>query len=207
MTQLEQRRMQLDETREALKSLQLDKTSLTQSNQKLEVQIKNLLEELKLTKDAAGDNGNQVSELNKNLRLARESSLKFENQSNDLQKTLDIRTANFLKEKADIKLQLDKALADLKMVDSTSGAMISENRELRDELKTVKKKLIDTELSLSILQDQIADKIEEILRVEKDKVLAVGEMEKMKQEVKEIKESEEVLNQQLERAEQKLRVE
>ena len=148
-----------------------------------------------MTKDAAGDNGNQVSELNKNLRLARESSLKFENQSNDLQKTLDIRTANFLKEKADIKLQLDKALADLKMVDSTSGAMISENRELRDELKTVKKKLIDTELSLSILQDQIADKIEEILRVEKDKVLAVGEMEKMKQEVKEIKESEEVLNQ------------
>lgn len=148
-----------------------------------------------MTKDAAGDNGNQVSELNKNLRLARESSLKFENQSNDLQKTLDTRTANFLKEKADIKLQLDKALADLKMVDSTSGAMISENRELRDELKTVKKKLIDTELSLSILQDQIADKIEEILRVEKDKVLAVGEMEKMKQEVKEIKESEEVLNQ------------
>ena len=207
MTQLEQRRMQLDESREALKSLQLDKTSLTQTNSKLEVQIKNLLEELKLTKDAAGDSGTQVSELNKNLRLARESSLKFENQSNELQKTLDIRTANWLKEKADIKMQLDKALADLKMVDSTSGTMISENRELRDELKTVKKKLMDTELSLSVLQDQIADKIEEILLVEKDKVLAVGEMERMKQEVKEIKESEEVLNQQLERAEQKLRVE
>lgn len=100
-----------------------------------------------------------------------------------------------MKEKADIKQQLDKALADLKMVDSTSGTMISENRELRDELKTVKKKLMDTELSLSVLQDQIADKIEEILRVEKEKVLAVGEMERMKQEVKEIKESEEVLNQ------------
>ncbi len=78
--------------------------------------------------------------------------------------------------------------------------MIAENAELKDELKTVKKKLSDTEMQLDVITEQIAEKIEKILSVEKEKVFAVQNMEKMEQEVKEIRESEEILNQQLEKA-------
>ena len=85
--------------------------------------------------------------------------------------------------------------------------MIAENAELKDELKTVKKKLSDTEMQLDVITEQIAEKIEKILSVEKEKVFAVQNMEKMEQEVKEIRESEEILNQQLEKAESRLKSE
>ena len=71
----------------------------------------------------------------------------------------------------------------------------------------MKKKLQDTESQLDIIQEQILDKIETILKVEKDAKYAVAQLEKMTQEVKEIKESEEVLTKQLEKAENKLRTE
>lgn len=51
------------------------------------------------------------------------------------------------------------------------------------------------------------DKIETILKAEKEKNFATEQLEKLKQEVKEIKESEEILNQQLAKAEDKLRSE
>ena len=51
------------------------------------------------------------------------------------------------------------------------------------------------------------DKIETILKAEKEKNFATEQLEKLKQEVKEIKESEEILNQQLATAEDKLRSE
>jgi len=40
-----------------LKTLQVEKNALIQETKAQEVQIKNLLEELKLTKSAAGDSG------------------------------------------------------------------------------------------------------------------------------------------------------
>ena len=49
--------MQLDESRQAMNALQLDKASLTQQNKQMEEKIKDLLEELKLTRAAAGDSG------------------------------------------------------------------------------------------------------------------------------------------------------
>ncbi len=179
MTQLESRRMQLDESREALKSMQLDKASLTQQNKQMEQRIKDLLEELKLTKLAEGEGGEMLAELNKNLKIARDSALKFENLSDGLQKTLDTRTTNFQKEKADLKERLDQALADLKKGNSSSSDMIAENAGLKDELKTVKKKLNDTEMQLDVITEQIAEKIEKILKAEKDKLFAVKNMEKM----------------------------
>ena len=57
--------------------------------------------------------------------------------------------------------------------------MITENAELKDELKSVKKKLLDTETQLDVIQEQIADKIEKILKVEKEKNFAMQNMEKM----------------------------
>ena len=68
-----------------------------------------------------------MSELNKSLRIARENSDKFEKQANELKNTLETRTTNFLKEKADIKLQLEEALANLKKVDSNSSGLGSQN--------------------------------------------------------------------------------
>jgi len=59
-------------------------------------QVKNLLEELKLTKAAEGDSGAQMSELTKNLRAAKASASKFENELDELKKTLETRTQNFL---------------------------------------------------------------------------------------------------------------
>lgn len=59
-------------------------------------------------------------------------------------------------------------------------------------------------MQLEIIHDQIADKIEKILISEKEKTFAQKLLEKMTQEVKEIKESEEVLQQHLETTEGKL---
>ena len=59
-------------------------------------------------------------------------------------------------------------------------------------------------MQLEIIHDQIADKIEKILIFEKEKTFAQKLLEKMTQEVKEIKESEEVLQQHLETTEGKL---
>ena len=73
-----------------------------QQNQAQEVQIQNLIEELKLTKDSVGDSGQQLSELTKNLRIAKESANKFELGAKELEHTLGTRTTNFLKEKKDI---------------------------------------------------------------------------------------------------------
>ena len=72
-----------------------------------------------------------MSELNKSLRIAKENSDKFEKQANELKKTLEMRTTNFLKEKADIKLQLEEALANLKKVDSNSSGLGTQNVQLR----------------------------------------------------------------------------
>ena len=47
----------MNETRKTADMLQLDKTALTNQNKEKDVQIKNLLEELKLTKEASGDSG------------------------------------------------------------------------------------------------------------------------------------------------------
>ena len=47
----------MKESRKAADLLQVDKTALTAENKEKEIQIKNLLEELKLTKEAAGDSG------------------------------------------------------------------------------------------------------------------------------------------------------
>ena len=59
-----------------------------QQNQAQEVQIQNLIEELKLTKDSVGDSGQQLSELTKNLRIAKESANKFELEAKELEHTL-----------------------------------------------------------------------------------------------------------------------
>ena len=56
-TELNSRIEQLKESRKAADLLQVDKTALTAENKEKEIQIKNLLEELKLTKEAAGDSG------------------------------------------------------------------------------------------------------------------------------------------------------
>ena len=55
-----------------------------QENKQKEVQIKNLLEELKLTKAAQGDSGAQVAELNKSLRSSRETVSKLEQELSEL---------------------------------------------------------------------------------------------------------------------------
>ena len=53
--------------------------------------------------------------------------------------TLETRTSNFLKEKADIKLQLEEALANLKKVDNNSSGLGNENKDLRSKLDAMKK--------------------------------------------------------------------
>ena len=63
--------------------LQVDKSALTAEVKEKDEKIKNLLEELKLTKDAAGDSGSQIGELRRDLRIARENSDKFENEAKE----------------------------------------------------------------------------------------------------------------------------
>ena len=82
----------------------MDKTALGQENARLQTEIKNLLEELKLTKDAAGDSGSQIGELNRRLKVAQENSDRFENELRETKHTLETRTNNFLKEKAEMRL-------------------------------------------------------------------------------------------------------
>ena len=114
-----------------------------QQNQAQEIQIQNLMEELKLTKDAAGDSGQQLSELTKNLRIAKESAKKLEIEAKDIELTLGTRTANFLKEKKDLQLQLEKALADLKNKSSNSSELIAENNQLKSDLKASNNELYE----------------------------------------------------------------
>ena len=112
-----------------------------------------MLEELKLTKDAAGDSGTQIGELTRDLRNARDSVSKLDDENRELKSTLETRTKNFLSEKSDLKLRLEEALASLKSKDSNSSGMISEITKLKDELRDVKKKLQDTETQMDTLQE------------------------------------------------------
>lgn len=101
--ELNSRIEQLNDIRESSKLLQVEKVSLTNENKEKDIQIKNLLEELKLTKEAMGDSGGHIGQLTKDLRNAKEKASKAENEVTDLKQTLEIRTKNFLKEKADLK--------------------------------------------------------------------------------------------------------
>lgn len=83
--------------------------------------------------------------------MARENSDKFENEAKETKQTLETRTKNFLNEKADLKLKLDEALAQLKSKDSSSSGMAAENSKLKEELQAVKKKLQDTEAQMDTL--------------------------------------------------------
>ena len=58
-----------------------------------------------------------------------------------------------MKEKKELKAELDKALADLKKRDGNSDEMDSLNAELKSQIETLKKKLTDSELQLEIIQD------------------------------------------------------
>lgn len=51
----------------------MEKNTLTKDNKAFEIQVKNLLEELKLTKEAGGDAGAKISELTRDLRLTKEN--------------------------------------------------------------------------------------------------------------------------------------
>ena len=143
----------MNESRKSADLLQVEKTALSAENKEKEIQIKNLLEELKLTKDAAGDSGSQIGELTRDLRNARESVSKLDDENRELKSTLETRTKNFLSEKSDLKLRLEEALASLKSKDSNSSGMISEITKLKDELRDVKKKLQDTETQMDTLQE------------------------------------------------------
>lgn len=57
----------------------------------------------------------------RDLKEAQERATRWENQASELLQTLETRTSNMLKEKADLKLKLDKALADLKKRDGNSN--------------------------------------------------------------------------------------
>ena len=81
----------------------LDRSSLTANNQRLEIEVSNLLEELKLTKDAAGDSGQALGQLQKSLKLAQENVIKSDDKAREANETLETRTSKFLKEKADLK--------------------------------------------------------------------------------------------------------
>ena len=50
--------------------------------------------------------------------------------------------------------------------------MASENTKLKEELQAVKKKLQDTEAQMDALQEQIMDKIEKVLKAEKERNFA-----------------------------------
>ena len=115
------------------------------------MKIKNLLEELKLTKAAQGDSGAEVAELSKSLRSSRETVSKLEQELSELKQTLETRTQNMLKEKSELKQQLDKALEDLKTLQRSSGGSDAENARLKEEVSSLKKKLSDTELQLDII--------------------------------------------------------
>lgn len=112
-----------------------------------------MLEELKLTKESAGDSGQALSQLQKSLKIAQENVIKSDDKVRELNGTLETRTANFLKEKGDLKKALDKALADLKNSSSNSSGVLQENEDLKNKLEETRKKLTDTESELEILRD------------------------------------------------------
>ena len=56
-----------------------------------------------------------------------------------------------MKEKKELKAELDKALADLKKRDGNSDEMDALNAELKSQIETLKKKLTDSELQLEII--------------------------------------------------------
>ena len=51
----------------------MEKNTLTKDNKAFEIQVKNLLEELKLTKEAGGDARTKIAELTRDLRLTKEN--------------------------------------------------------------------------------------------------------------------------------------
>ena len=51
----------------------MEKNTLTKDNKAFEIQVKNLLEELKLTEEAGGDAGTKIGELTRDLRLTKEN--------------------------------------------------------------------------------------------------------------------------------------
>ena len=51
----------------------MEKNTLTKDNKAFEIQVKNLMEELKLTKEAGGDAGTRIGELTRDLRLTKEN--------------------------------------------------------------------------------------------------------------------------------------
>lgn len=57
--------------------------------------------------------------------------------------------------------------------------MVQEISKLKDELRDVRKKLQDTETQMDTLQEQIMDKIEKILKSEKEAKFATEKCEKM----------------------------
>ena len=85
--------------------------------------------------------------------------------------------------------------------------MITENAELRSELDATKKTLSSAEMELEILKDQILDKIEDVLKVEKEKNFATDKLANMQQNYKETKEELDILTEQLSNIEFKLKAE
>ena len=73
----------MKESRKACDVLQVDKSALAAEVKEKDEKIKNLLEELKLTKEAGGDSVTQIGELRRDLRIARENSDKFENEAKE----------------------------------------------------------------------------------------------------------------------------
>lgn len=70
-------------------------------------------------------------------------------------------------------------MSSLKNKDSNSSGMVQEISKLKDELRDVRKKLQDTETQMDTLQEQIMDKIEKILKSEKEAKFATEKCEKM----------------------------
>lgn len=112
-----------------------------------------------------------------------------------------------MKEKADLKQALEKALADLKNSSSNSSGVLQENEDLRNKLDEAQKKLTDTESELEILREQILSKVEETLKIEKDKLFSDEQLGKMGQNYKEAKEELDILQEQLIKMELKLKAE
>ena len=92
-------------------------------------------------------------------------------------------------------MQLDKALSDLKNLQQNTGSASAENEKLKAELLTLKSKLANSETELEILKQQILDKLDSVLKAEKAKMFAEDELAKMAQNMKEMKESEEIMAQ------------
>ena len=71
----------------------MEKSTLTKDNKAFEIQVKNLLEELKLTKDAGGDSVSKIAELTRDLRQTRENLSKTDQELTQVKQTLEARTS------------------------------------------------------------------------------------------------------------------